>query len=47
MVQRQAAILSFIDAFRLLGILVIIVLPLVLLMKRPRHKAEVPVVVAD
>jgi len=47
MVQRQAAILSFLDAFRALGVLVVIVMPLVLLMKRPRHKAEAPVVVAD
>jgi DHA2 family multidrug resistance protein len=37
MVQRQAAIMSFLDAFLLLGALFIVLLPLVLLMRRPAH----------
>ncbi len=36
-VQREAAMLSFIHAFRLLAIVFIILLPLVLIMKRPTH----------
>jgi DHA2 family multidrug resistance protein len=36
MVQRQAAMVSFVGLFQLLGILFLAVLPLVLLMKRPR-----------
>lgn len=35
MVQQQAAILSFLDVFRLLGIIFMLMVPLVLLMKRP------------
>jgi DHA2 family multidrug resistance protein len=37
MVQRQAAILSFLDAFLILGMLFVVLLPLVLLMRRPAH----------
>jgi DHA2 family multidrug resistance protein len=36
MVQRQAAMLSFIDLMRLFGILFVLILPLVLLVKPPR-----------
>jgi DHA2 family multidrug resistance protein len=36
MVQRQAAMLSFVDVFRLLGVVFLALLPLILLMKRPR-----------
>ena len=36
MVQRQASIVSFVGLFQLLGIVFIAVIPLVLLMKRPR-----------
>ncbi len=39
MVQQQAAILAFLHAFRLLGMMFLAVLPLILLMKPPRHKA--------
>ena len=35
MVERQAAILSFLDVFRLLGVIFLVALPLVLLMKKP------------
>ncbi len=40
MVRLQAALLSYLDAFRWLGWLTVAILPLVFLMKRPRHKAE-------
>ncbi len=43
MVHQQAALLSYLDAFRWLGWLTVVILPLVFLMKRPRHKAEGPV----
>ncbi len=36
LVRRQAAALAFTDVFRLLGILFLLVLPLLLIMKRPR-----------
>ena len=35
MVERQAAILSFLDVFRVLGVIFLVALPLVLLMKKP------------
>jgi DHA2 family multidrug resistance protein len=36
MVQQQASIVSFVGLFRLLGVIFLLLLPLVLLMKRPR-----------
>jgi DHA2 family multidrug resistance protein len=36
MVQRQASIVSFVNLFQLLGILFLVLLPLILIMKRPR-----------
>jgi DHA2 family multidrug resistance protein len=36
MVQRQASMLSFVELFRMMGIMFVCLLPLVLLMKRPR-----------
>src|SRR3954463_1497391 len=39
MVQRQAAMVSFVQIFQLLGILFIALVPLVLLMKRPKRGA--------
>lgn len=41
-VQQQAAMLSFIDAFKLLGVVFLITTPAVLLMRRPSHAAEHP-----
>ncbi len=38
-VQRQAAMVSFVDLFRLLGLIFLLLLPLVLLMRRPRGRA--------
>jgi DHA2 family multidrug resistance protein len=40
LVRREAGIMSFVDVFRILAILFIIVLPLLLLMKRPPKGAE-------
>ena len=40
-VQRQASMVSFVHVFRLLGIIFLLLLPLVLLMRRPRGKAAV------
>ena len=39
MVERQAAILSFIDVFQLLTVLFLLAAPLVFLMKRPPKRA--------
>jgi MFS transporter, DHA2 family, multidrug resistance protein len=39
LVQQHAAMLSFVDVFRLLGFIFLCLLPLVLLMKRPRTTA--------
>ncbi len=39
MIQRQAAMVSFVGLFQLLGIIFFALLPLVLLMKRPRGRA--------
>ncbi len=41
MVQRQATMVSFVGIFQLLGILFVALIPLVLLMKRPRGSAAV------
>ncbi len=38
MVERQAAMLSFIDAFWILGAVFLAMLPLLLLMRKPRHQ---------
>jgi DHA2 family multidrug resistance protein len=40
MVQRQAAMLAFLDVFRLLAVLFLVMIPLVVLMRRPRHQRE-------
>ena len=37
MVQQQASVLSFSDCFRIMGALFLLVVPLVLLMRRPRY----------
>ncbi len=38
MVQRQAAMVSFVGIFQLLGILFLALVPLILLMRRPQHQ---------
>ncbi|HQZ39745.1 MAG TPA: DHA2 family efflux MFS transporter permease subunit [Vicinamibacterales bacterium] len=42
MVQRQAAMLSFVEVFRLLGVVFLCLLPLILLMRRPQSQAPPP-----
>jgi DHA2 family multidrug resistance protein len=37
MVQRQAAMLSYIDVFRLLAVLFVVVIPLILIMRKPKQ----------
>jgi DHA2 family multidrug resistance protein len=39
LIQRQAAMVSFVGLFQLLGVVFLLMLPLVLLMKRPRSSA--------
>jgi DHA2 family multidrug resistance protein len=41
MVSRQAAMLAFVRTFLLLAAIFLMILPLILLMKRPRHGAPV------
>ncbi len=38
MIQQQATMLSFVKAFRFLGIMFLLVIPLILIMKKPRHQ---------
>ena len=42
-VQRQASMLSYIDNFRILGIVSLCLIPLVFLVKKPRRGGEIPV----
>jgi DHA2 family multidrug resistance protein len=42
MVQRQASMVSFVSIFQLLGVLFLLLVPLVLLMRRPKRRAETP-----
>ncbi len=37
--MRQATMVSFVDIFRLLGVMFLVLLPLVLLMRRPKGQA--------
>ncbi|HMC63151.1 MAG TPA: hypothetical protein VKJ01_28410, partial [Candidatus Solibacter sp.] len=38
MVQRQAAMLAFLDTFRAMAVVFLLVLPFLLIMKRPSHR---------
>jgi DHA2 family multidrug resistance protein len=40
MIQRQAAMVSFVAIFRLLGILFLVLIPLVLIMRRPKSRSS-------
>ena len=42
MLQQQAALLSFVEAFRIMGILFLCIVPLVVLMRRARQKGTSP-----
>ena len=37
LIQRQASMLSFVDTFLAMGVVFLLVLPLLFVMKRPRH----------
>jgi len=44
MVQKQAAMLAFVDNFKLLGVVFLVVIPILLMLKRPKGPArDVPV----
>jgi DHA2 family multidrug resistance protein len=47
LVQRQAAMLAFIDVFRWLGMVFILSIPLVFLMRKPQGVSAAPAVVAE
>ena len=40
MVQRQASMQAFVDTFRALGLVFLLVLPLLIVMKRPKHHSK-------
>ena len=40
MVQRQASVLSFLTVFRMIGILFLAIIPLVLILRKPKHLRE-------
>ena len=40
MVQRQASMQAFVDTFRAMGVVFLLVLPLLFLMKRPKHSTK-------
>ncbi len=40
MVQQQSAMQSFVDTFRGLGVVFLLVLPFLFIMKRPANRAE-------
>ena len=45
MVQKQAAMLAFIDGFKFLAVVFLLLLPLVFLMRKPRHHEGPPVAI--
>ncbi|HNX49332.1 MAG TPA: DHA2 family efflux MFS transporter permease subunit [Thermoanaerobaculaceae bacterium] len=47
MVQKQAAMMSFLDTFRILAMVLLVMVPLVLLLRRPRHQTRAPAVAAE
>ena len=47
MVQKQAAMISFIDAFRLLALIFLLLAPLALLLRRPEHQRGPTVAVGE
>jgi DHA2 family multidrug resistance protein len=42
-VQRQAAMLAFLDDFKMLGVVFLVVIPALVLMRKPKMKGNVPV----
>jgi MFS transporter, DHA2 family, multidrug resistance protein len=47
MVQKQAAMMSFVDGFRLLAYVFVLLLPLIFLMRKPRHHEGPGLVVGE
>ena len=47
MVQKQAAMMAFIDGFKVLAVVFLVLLPLVFLMKKPRHHEGPAVIVGE
>src|ERR1039458_5294168 len=39
-VQRQASVLSFLTVFRIIGIVFLVIIPLILILRKPRHLRE-------
>jgi len=39
-VQQQAAVLSFLSAFRMIGIVFVVIIPLILILRKPKHLRE-------
>ena len=42
MIQRQAAMVSFVNIFRLMGLLFLVMIPLVMIMRRPKGRSDTP-----
>jgi hypothetical protein len=42
MLQQQAALISFVEVFRVMGFLFLATIPLVLLMRKARQRGTVP-----
>jgi hypothetical protein len=42
MIQRQASMVAFVNIFRLLGFLFLVLIPLVLIMRRPKGSSRPP-----
>jgi DHA2 family multidrug resistance protein len=47
MVQQQAAILSFLHAFQLLALVFVLMIPLVFVMRKPRHQEEAALLIGE
>jgi MFS transporter, DHA2 family, multidrug resistance protein len=47
MTLRQASMLSFLEIFQQLGVICLVMLPLILILRRPRHTGGAPTVVAE
>jgi len=47
MVQQQAAVLSFLDSFHVLGLVFLIITPLAFLMRKPRAGSKGPGAIAE
>lgn len=39
-VQQQAAVLSFLTVFRMMGVVFLVIIPLILILRKPKHLRE-------